>query len=116
MKITVGSTIFTAKMYENETTQALLAQLPMTVNMSELNRKEKYYHLPNDLPAKSTERPATIHAGEIMNWSGNSLVIFYTTFSNSYGGYVKLGYIEDITGLASALGAGSVEVTFSIND
>jgi hypothetical protein len=116
MTISVGNKTFTAKMFDNETTRALIAQLPMTVNMSELNRREKYYHLPNDLPAESTERPVTIDAGEIMCWSSNSLVLFYSTFSNSYGGYVRLGRIEDISGLASALGTGNVQVTFSVGD
>ncbi|MCL6604290.1 MAG: S-layer homology domain-containing protein [Paenibacillus sp.] len=116
MKIIVGNTTFTAKMYDNETTRAFIAQMPMTVNMSELNGKEKYYHFPNDLPVGPTEGPATIHAGEIMIWSSNSLVLFYNTFSNSYGGYIKLGYIEDISGLTEALGTGNVQITFSIND
>lgn len=101
-------------MYDNETTQALIAKLPMTVNMSELNGREKYYNLSSNLPAKSTESPATINAGEIMCWSSSNLVLFYNTFSNSYGGYVRLGYIEDISGLTSALGKGSVQVTFSL--
>lgn len=116
MKIVVGNKTFTAKMYDNETTRAFIAQMPMTVNMSELNGKEKYYHFPNDLPVGSTDWPVTIHAGEIMIWSSNSLVLFYNTFSNSYGGYVKLGYIEDISGLTSALGSGNVQITFSIID
>lgn len=115
MNIKVGNKTFTAKMYDNETTQALIAQLPMTVTMSELNGREKHYSLSSDLPAKSTEKSATINAGEIMCWSSNNLVLFYNTFSNSYGGYVKLGYIEDISGFASALGTGSVQVTFSVN-
>ena len=83
--------------------------------MSELNGREKYYHLPENLPAKLTETPATIRTGEIMLWSSNSLVLFYNTFSNSYGGYVKLGYVEDVTGFAAALGSGSVPVTFDID-
>jgi hypothetical protein len=116
MNITIGNRTFTAKMYDNETTRSLIAQLPMTVNMSELGGREKYYRLSSDLPAEATEKPETIHAGEIMSWSSNNLVLFYNTFSNSYGGYVKLGYIEDISGLASALGTGSVQVTFAVSD
>ncbi len=84
--------------------------------MSELNGREKYYHLPENLPSPVTEKPATIRAGEIMLWSSNSLVLFYSTFSNSYGGYVKLGYVEDATGLESALGSGSVQVTFTVGN
>ncbi|MDF2566157.1 MAG: Cyclophilin-like domain containing protein [Massilibacillus sp.] len=115
-KITVGNKVFTAKLYDNETAQALVSKLPMTVNMSELNGKEKYYHLLENLPVQSAETPATIHAGEIMCWSSNSLVLFYNTYSNSYGGYVKLGFIEDISGLKEALGKGNVQVTFEVSN
>ena len=115
-KITVGNKVFTAKLYDKETTQALLSKLPMTVNMDELNGREKYYRLSENLPAQSTETPATINAGEIMCWSSNSLVLFYNTYSNSYGGYVKLGYIEDISDLKEALGKGNVQVTFEVSN
>jgi hypothetical protein len=113
-KITVGNKVLNGKFYDNETTQALVSKLPMTVNMTELNGKEKYYHLSEHLPAKSTVTPAIINAGEIMCWSSNTLVLFYNTYSNSYGGYVKIGYIEDISGLKEALGNGNVQVTFEV--
>lgn len=111
-KIMIGNKVFKGMLYDNATTQALLLKLPMTVNMIELNGKEKYYHLSENLPAQPTETPATINAGEIMCWSSNTLVLFYNTYSNSYGGYIKLGYIEDISGLKEALGNGNVQVTF----
>ena len=114
-KITVGDKVFAVKLYNNETTRALLAKLPMTVSMTELNGREKYYHLSEKLPTQATETPATIHEGEIMCWSSNSLVLFYNTISNSYGGYVRLGYIEDIAGLKEILGKGAVQVTFEIS-
>jgi hypothetical protein len=114
--ITVGNASFSAKLYDNETTRALLAKFPLSLNMTELNGKEKYYHLPEDLPSPSTEKPVTINAGEIMVWSSNNLVLFYNTFPNSYGGYVRLGYVEDVTGLANSLGSGSVQVTFAVSN
>ncbi len=115
-KITVGNTVFNAKFYDNETTQALFAKLPMTVKMTELNGKEKYYRLAEPLPAQATETPAIINAGEIMCWSSNTLVLFYNTYSNSYGGYVKLGYIEDISGLKESLGKENVQVRFEVSN
>lgn len=116
INIAVGSTKFTAKLYDNETTQALVAQFPMTIKMDELNGQEKCYYLSENLPAASTQRPATIHAGDIMLWSGNCLVLFYKTYSNSYGGYVPLGTVDDPSNLASALGSGNVQVTWSLAD
>jgi len=112
MRVKVGDRIFTAKLYDNETSQALLERLPMTVNMTELHGQEKYYNLPENLPAKATEAPAIIHAGEIMRWSTNSLVLFYTTYSNSYNGYAQIGYIEDVDGLKEAVGKENIQVTF----
>lgn len=116
INIAVGNTTFTAKLYDNETTQALVAQFPMTIQMDELNEQEKYYYLSENLPAPSTQRPVTIHTGDIMCWSGNCLVLFYTTYSNSYGGYVSLGTVDNPSDLASALGSGNVPVTWSLAD
>jgi len=112
MKLKVGERTFTAKLYDNETSRALLAQLPMSINMTELHGQEKYYNLPEDLPANGTEAPSIIHEGDIMRWSTNCLVLFYTTYENSHSGYAKIGYIEDIDGLKEAVGTGNVQVTF----
>jgi hypothetical protein len=89
--ISVNDSSFSAQLYDNETTRALLAQFPLTLDMSELNGNEKYYYLPENLPAVVAEKPETIHAGEIMLYSSNCLVLFYNTFSNTYAEYVKLG-------------------------
>lgn len=115
INLTVGGSVFSAKLYDNDAAGAFLALFPLTLNMSDLNRNEKYYYLADNLPSKSTENPADINAGDIMCWSGNCLVLFYKTFSNSYGGYVRLGYIEDTSGLAAALGIGSADVTFTVS-
>jgi hypothetical protein len=116
INIAIGSTTFKASLNDNETTQALVAQFPLKLQMNELNGQEKYYHLSENLLAESTESPATIHAGDIMCWSGNSLVLFYKTYSNSYGGYVPLGKVEDPSKLDSALGSGNVQITWSLDD
>lgn len=115
INITVGDSVFSAKLYDNSSAKAFLAQLPMTLNMSDLNNNEKYYYLPEDLPSDLTERPETIKNGDIMCWSGNCLVLFYKTFSNSYGGYARLGYVEDPTGFAAVLESGNVRVEFAIS-
>lgn len=87
---------------------------PAEAQASEASQ-EKVTDLTFALPSAVTETPATINAGDIYIWSDNNLVLFYTTFSNSYS-YVPVGYIEDVTGLRDALGRGSAEVTFSTND
>lgn len=114
MKITVGTRTFVAATYDSPTTRAFLRMLPMTVTMSELNGREKFRRLPRALPSDSAERPAIIEAGELMCWSTDCLVLFYRSFANSYGGYVRLGRILDAEGLETALGEGEATVTFSL--
>ena len=112
MKITIGSKVFKATLFDNETTKAFKALLPMSVTMTELNGNEKYFHLSTDIPTNST-RPGTIKAGDLMLYGGNSVVLFYETFSSSYS-YTKLGRIDDVTELAKAVGKKDITVTFEL--
>ncbi|MBO1096980.1 hypothetical protein FQS90_10650 [Enterococcus casseliflavus] len=114
--ITVGQQNFLAKFYENEVSEHLMNQMPFTVTMSDLNNNEKYYRFSENLPEMTTERPEIIHEGEIMSWNSHTLVLFYQTFTNSYGGYNRIGVIEDPTGLKEVLGAEEVEVIFSLRN
>ncbi|WP_301389593.1 cyclophilin-like fold protein [Enterococcus entomosocium] len=114
--ITVGQQNFLAKFYENEVSEHLMNQMPFTVTMSDLNNNEKYYRFSENLPEMTTERPEIIHEGEIMSWNSHTLVLFYQTFTNSYGGYNRIGVIEDPTGLKEVLGAEDVEVIFSLRN
>jgi hypothetical protein len=112
MKVTIGSKVFIATLVDNEATRELKKLLPMTVKMTELNGNEKYFHLADDLPT-SDAKAGTIQSGDILLYSGNSLVLFYETFSSSYS-YTKIGRIENISGLKQSLGTGNVSVKFEI--
>lgn len=111
IKLSAGNQTFTATLYDNPAANALLELLPMTLHMSELNGNEKYFYLDGRLPADAS-KPSGIHAGDLMLYGDNCLVLFYESFSTSYS-YTPLGRIDDPEGLASALGSGSVQVTFS---
>lgn len=112
INIIVGSKTFTATLLENETVENFLLMLPLTVEMADLNRNEKFYRLPKNLPINPSN-PGTIQTGDLMLWGSSRAVIFYQTFSTTYS-YTRLGKVDDPAGLAEALGAGNVTVTFEL--
>jgi len=113
MKITVGSSVFTASFYDNVTANAFKAMLPLTINMNELNDNEKYYDFSTSLPTNSSN-PGSVQNGDIMLYGNKTLVLFYQSFSTSYS-YSRIGKIDDASGLAAALGSGNVSVKFELN-
>jgi hypothetical protein len=112
LKITIGTNTFTATIDNNASATAFQEKLPMTINMKELNGNEKYFDLPNDLPANASN-PGTIHTGDLMLYGSNTLVLFYKTFSTSYN-YTRLARIDDSSELAAALNSENVTVKFEL--
>ncbi|MCE7039054.1 cyclophilin-like fold protein [Dyadobacter sp. CY312] len=110
--VKVGAKTFTATLVNNATATAFKARLPLTVQMDELNGNEKLYQFPNSLPANPTN-PGTIQNGDLMLYTSNVLVLFYKTFPTSYT-YTRIGKVNDVAGLAAALGSGRVEVSFAL--
>lgn len=112
LQIIVGSNVFVATLYENETAEQFVKMLPMTVNMGELNGNEKYYYLPQNLPTNS-QNVYKINTGDLMLYGNNCLVLFYESLSTNYS-YTKLGEVKNVVGLANALGRGTATISFSI--
>ena len=112
MKITIGSAVFTATLNDNATTTAFKTMLPLTINMSELNGNEKFYYLSSTLPTNATT-VESIQTGDLMLYGNNCLVLFYKNLNTSYS-YTRIGKIDNISGLVSALGNGNVIVKFEM--
>lgn len=110
--ITIGLKAFTATLEDSATANAFKRMLPLKLNMEDLNANEKVISFPAKLPTKDAN-PGQIKAGDLMIWSSRSLVLFYKSFPTSYS-YTRLGRIEDSSGLAAALGAGDVSVSFEL--
>ncbi|RZK38913.1 MAG: hypothetical protein EOO90_20690 [Pedobacter sp.] len=113
MKITIGSAVFTATLYDNPSVTAFKTRLPLTINMEDLNGNEKFYYFSSNLPT-SASAGGNIQVGDLMLYGNNCLVLFYKGFNTSYS-YTKLGKIDDVAGLVSALGGGNVTIKFENN-
>ena len=113
MTIRIGEQEFIAALEDSDTGRAFAALLPMELHMTELNGNEKYHYLMGPLPAAS-QRVGHIEAGDIMLFGGDCVVVFYQSFDTPYS-YTRIGKINDIEGLADALGDGDADVIFAPN-
>ena len=111
MWMTVGERRFAITLAHNAAARAFAAQLPLTLDMSELNGNEKHADLRTALPA-SASRPGTIRDGDLMLYGPNTVVVFYETFDSSYA-YTRLGRVDEPADLPQALGRRGVRVVFS---
>ena len=85
INIIVGSKSFTATLADSETGKAFAAT--------------------------DSYQPGTIHAGDLMLYGNNCVVLFYKTFNSGYS-YTRIGALNDHSGLSDALGTGNVSVRF----
>jgi len=108
--MTVNGKQFAATLENNATANAFKAMLPLTLNMTELNANEKFADLPKSLPT-NRYNPGTIEVGDILLYGSTTIVVFYKKFDTPYS-YTKIGKIENVDGLETALGKGNVKVSF----
>ena len=112
IKIIIGTNVFVATLFENETAKEFRKILPITLNMNDLNKNEKYFHFSKSFP-KDKFSPKMINSGDLMLWNDNSLVLFYETFSTNYQ-YTKVGKIDNPNMLAQTLGSDDIKITFDL--
>lgn len=113
MTLAVNGQTFSATLWDSETSRQFAEQLPLTLNMSELNGNEKYFYMERELPTDAYQ-PGQISAGDLMLYGNNCLVLFYESFPSEYS-YTRLGSVDNPGQLAAALGRGSVNVTFQVS-
>ena len=111
IKISVGGKTFDAVLEDNQSARAFYEKLPLEITMQELNGNEKYYRLGKNLPSNDS-RVGNIHAGDLMLWSSNTVVLFYKNFSSGYS-YTRLGKILNPANLSDAVGNGNIAVKFT---
>lgn len=109
--MTVNGHRFGINFEDNATAHAFAAQLPLTLNMEELNGNEKHTQLPSSLPTDAS-RPGIINNGDLMLYGSSTLVVFYKTFPSAYS-YTRIGKVNQPDELADILGRGNATIEFS---
>ena len=112
IKLIIGTKVFVATLFENETAKEFKRMLPISLNMIDLNKNEKYFHFSKNFSMDKFS-PKMINSGDLMLWNDNSLVLFYETFSTNYQ-YTKVGKIDNPNMLAQTLGSDNIKITFDL--
>ncbi len=116
MYLQIGDQVLTVDMADNTTVEALLALLadgPLTLEMSDYAGMEKGAALPETLPENN--EPMDTVPGDVILFQGRTFVIYYSTNSWSL---TPLGKVRDVTeeALRELLGDGDVSVTLSLTN
>ncbi len=116
MYLQIGDRVLTVQMAENSTVQALfdlLADGPITLEMTDYAGMEKGASLPETLPENN--EPMNTVPGDVILFQGRTFVIYYSTNSWSL---TPLGKVQGVTEeeLRELLGDGDVSVTLSLTD
>ncbi len=116
MYLQIGDQVLTVDMADNTTVEALLALLadgPLTLEMSDYAGMEKGAALPETLPENN--EPMDTVPRDVILFQGRTFVIYYSTNSWSL---TPLGKVRDVTeeALRELLGDGDVSVTLSLTN
>ena len=97
---------FSVTLDDSPTAEAFRELLPAAWEMEELHGNEKFIYLDGSLPSDSRS-VGYIETGDLMLYSDNCVVLFYDSFSTSYG-YTRIGWVDNPEGLAEAVGSGDI--------
>lgn len=116
INLQIGDQCLTAELADNTSAQAfaeLLREGPVTVQMHDYGNFEKVGPLPASLPENNEQ--ITTEPGDIILYLGNSITVYYDV--NTWN-FTRLGKVQGITQqeLKDILGAGDVEITFSLSN
>ncbi len=114
MNLHIGEYLFTATLVNNSTTEAIksmLAEGPITIEMSDYGNMEKVGSFETSLPRNDEQ--ITTEPGDLILYQGKAFVIYYAPNSWSF---TRIGKINNVTQeeLKQALGTGEVTVTLSL--
>ncbi|MEG9488011.1 cyclophilin-like fold protein [Mannheimia indoligenes] len=111
VSVSINNQVFEVQLENNQTAQSFANLLPLDLVMKDHLNNEKFATLPNALPTND-KTAGQIHAGDVMLYQGDTVVIFYENFDSNYR-YTKIGRISNADTLKQTLGRGDVQVKWN---
>lgn len=111
----IGSKEFELQLEDNATVDELARHSPITLTVDDYGGKEKVGSLPVAIRAGQSYAPRRVKAGDVFVYGSDSLVIFYTPGTNSWGGYRAVGTLFDAGALEEFIGSGAETVTLAFD-
>lgn len=98
----------------NAAVQDLARRSPIELTVDDYGEKEKVGTLPFAPTGRQDQTPARVDKGEVYLYGSDSLVIFYISVANHWGGYTRLGVLREPDVLDGFVGSGetAVSITF----
>ena len=103
---------FSITLDDSPTAEAFRDLIPAVWDMEELHGNEKFIYLDGSLPSNSRS-VGYIETGDLMLYGDSCIVLFYDSFSTSYG-YTRIGWVDDPDGLPEIVGNGDITASFGL--
>ena len=110
--IEINGQQFSVTLDDSPTAEAFRELVPATWEMEELHGNEKFIYLDGSLPSDS-QPVGYIETGDLMLYGDNCVVLFYDSFSTSYG-YTRIGWVDDPDELPEIVGSGDITASFGL--
>jgi hypothetical protein len=105
IRITIGDTVLTARLFDNSTANDLAAQLPLTISFRDLNGVEKTAPLPRKLSVEGMPSGDDPNVGDVGYWAPDGDLVFYYGDVGYWTGIMRIGEFDgDIGAIARRTG------------
>ena len=94
IRVSIGDTILTARLWDNATARDLIAQLPLTLPFSDYGRQEKLATLPRKLSMEGVPAGDDPLPREIGYYAPAGVIVFYYEDVGYFNGIVRLGRFD----------------------
>ncbi len=94
IRVIIGDTVLTARLWDNATARDLIAQLPLTLPFSDYGRQEKLATLPRKLSMEGVPAGDDPLPREIGYYAPAGVIVFYYEDVGYFNGIVRLGRFD----------------------